>query len=147
MGQLRAKQCPVCQGANGGKWTCAPCTAIVNVHRELLRNLQHWHSLYEAMEVPDTLVAADKQSYCLWDIDRLYSERHRLPERQRSALELCLFENLAEKTAAVRMGIAESNPVAVYATVGLCRLLGWAMSGELTTYRISHPAASKGSAA
>lgn len=136
MGQLRSKSCPVCAGENDGRWTCPPCTLVVNVHRELIRNLQIWHSLHEAQEVTDTMLSADGQSYCLWDIDRLYAERHRLPERQRRAMELCLYDNVAEKTAASLMGIAETNPVSVYATVGLSRLLGWAYAGELPTYRL-----------
>lgn len=110
---------------------------MVNVHRELLRNLQHWHSLFESSEIPDTLVAANLQSYCLWDVDLFYAQRYRLPDRQRSSMELCLYQNVAERDAAVQMGIAETNPVSMYATVGISRLLGWAVRGELAGYRIT----------
>lgn len=89
------------------------------------------------MEVSDTLIAADLQSYCMWDVDIFYDNRVRLPERQRASMELCLFENVAERDAALKMGIAETNPVCVYATVGLTRLLSWAVRGELTGYPIS----------
>jgi hypothetical protein len=115
----------------------------------MLRNLQHWSALHEAHEVGDTLVAADRQSYCLWDIQVFYERRTVLPERQRSALELCLFENYTEADAATKMGIARTNPVAMYAPVGLARLLSLAMAGEMPGYRIEPPPRSQqeGSAA
>lgn len=136
MGQLRSKTCPVCDGYNDERWTCERCTPVVNVHRELLRNLQHWHSLFEAQEVDDVLVASNGRSYCIWDIDRLYAQRVRLPDQMRRAIELCLYENVLEKEAAVLMGVAPTNPVSVYATVGLCRLLSMAYTGELGDYRL-----------
>lgn len=104
------------------------------MHRELIRNLQAWHSMYEAMEISDILVASDGQSYCLWDVDLFYAQRSRLPQQQRRAMELCLFENVAEKVAATRMGVTERSPVAIYATVGLTRLLAWANQGDLSGY-------------
>ena len=119
----------MCGGENGGRWTCESCTLVVNVHRELIRNLQHWKALFEAHEVSDTLVAANRRSYCLWDIEVFYAARTVLPERQRESIELCLFENLTESTAAERMGVSPTNPVAMYATVGLARLLCMSSAG------------------
>ena len=137
MGQLRAKACPLCSGENAGRWTCESCTSIVNTHRELIRNLQAWHSMFESLQVGDTLISGvDGAEYSLWDIDYLYDQRHRLPEQMRRAIELCLYENVLEKQAAVLMGVAESNPVAVYATVGLTRLLALAYTGDLPGYRL-----------
>lgn len=101
-----------------------------------MRNLQAWRSLFEAHEVPDLLVASDGRSYCLWDIEYFYEQRFRVPPQQHRAIELCLYENVLEKNAAVMMGVAETNPVAVYATVGLCKLLSMAYLGDLPGYRI-----------
>lgn len=137
IGQLRSKLCPVCQGDNKGKWTCPSCTPLVDTHRSLIRNLQSWHSLYEAMEVPDILIASDRRSYCLWDVDLFYAQRSRLPDQQRIAIEYCLYRNVAEKVAAQMMGVSETSPVSIYATVGLSRLLGWAMQGQLGHYRLN----------
>lgn len=139
MGQLRAKSCPICGGENHGRWTCEGCTVVVNTHRELIRNLQAWHSMFESLQVSDTLVSGvDGAEYSLWDIDYLYAQRARLPEQMCRAIELCLYENVLEKKAAVLMGVAESNPVAVYATVGLTRLLALALAGDLPGYRLPY---------
>jgi hypothetical protein len=133
---LRARSCPICDGENDGRWTCPRCTPVVNVHRELIRNLQSWHSLYEALEVPDILVASDGRSYSIWDIDLFYGQRSCLPHQMGRAIELCLYNNVLERNAAVLMGVAPSNPVAVYATVGLTRLLSQAYTGDLPGYRL-----------
>lgn len=133
---MKSRSCPVCDGDNAGKWTCASCTVIVNVHRELIRNLQVWRSLYEASEVEDVLIGPDGRSYGLWDIERLYEARTRLPQQMQRSMELCWYENVLEKDAAERMGVSRSNPVGVYATVGLTRLLGLAYTGDLPGYRL-----------
>lgn len=110
---------------------------IVNTHRELIRNLQAWHSMFEALEVSDTLVSGcDGAEYSLWDIDYLYLQRSVLPEQMRRAIELCLYENVLEREAAVCMGVAPSTPVAIYATVGLTRLLAMAYNSSLPGYHL-----------
>jgi hypothetical protein len=106
----------------------------VNVHRELVRNLQAWHSMYEADDVGEVLVASDGRSYCLWDIDWFYEGRHALPDQMRRAIELCLYANIFEREAAVQMGVAPTNPVAIYATIGLTQLLRKAYDGLLPGY-------------
>lgn len=141
MGQLRSKECPLCGGTNGGKWTCLPCTAEVNRYRELIRNLQSWRSLFEALEVPDVLTDPSGREVALWDIEYFYEQRTRLPEQMRTAIELCLFENVLEREAAKRMGTSESNPVSVYATVGVTKLLRMARDGELPLFRLDPPEA------
>lgn len=136
MGQLRsARGCPICGGENGGKWTCGDCTPQVNTLRELIRNLQSWAALHEAREVDEILIDhATGIEWCLWDVQHLYAQRHRLPQQMRLAIEFCLFENMKEKDAAVRMGVAESNPVAMYATVGLTKIIAMSRSGEVPGY-------------
>lgn len=104
--------------------------------RELIRNLQTWRSHYEALEVPDVLTASDGRSYTLWDVTYFYEQRHRLPDQMRTAIELCLYENVLERDAAKRMGTSETNPVSVYATVGLTYLIRMARDGEMPLYRL-----------
>lgn len=130
MSQLRSKTCPACDGPNDGKWTCPSCTEQVNSLRALIRNLQAWHSSYEALEVSDVLVGPDDQSYCLWDIDAVYALRWSLPPRMRQAIEWFLYENVLERDAALRMGLSPSSPVAIYATVGLTKLVAMVFDGD-----------------
>lgn len=134
IGQFRATRCPVCDSPDNGKWTCPSCTRIVEVHRELIRNLQHWESLLEAQEVPAVLVASDSRSYSIWDVQRFYGFRVQLPGRMRQSIQYYLYENMLECDAAVRMGIRPTNPVGTYATIGLTNLIGKAVSGELPGY-------------
>lgn len=109
---------------------------MVSVHRELIRNLQQWRSLYEAMLVPDILIAEDSRSYSLWDAEKFYGYRTVVPERMRQSIEWYLYENLKESDAALQMGIAPTNPVGTYATVGLTTMLSKALKGELPGYRL-----------
>lgn len=141
MGQFRATKCPICGSTENGKWTCPPCTQEVDIHRNLVRNLQAWHSLYEAREVDEILIAADGNSYCLWDLDSFYAGRTSLPAQMCTAIELCLYQNIFEREAAVLMGVSASNPVSIYATIGLTRLIGQAYQGELPGYRLSRESA------
>lgn len=135
IGQLRSPDgCPVCSGANGGKWVCLLCMPILKVHREMLRNLQAWTSGYESQLIPEVLIAGDGNSYCLWDLKEFYAARKRLPHRMSQAIEMCLYENMLEREVAVQMGLSPSNPVSIYANVGLARLLSWAYLGELGHY-------------
>lgn len=79
----------------------------------------------------ETLVDPLGRTWVLWDIERFYGYRSRLPAQMASAIEHFLYRNLLERSAAVVMGISPSNPVGVYATVGLTRLLGLARARQL----------------
>jgi hypothetical protein len=108
----------------------------VSVHRELVRNLQQWRSLFEAMEVSDHLTATDGHEYSLWDIEVFYSQRVVAPERMQQSIQFCYFENMKESDAAIRMGIAPTNPVSVYGTIGLTTMLTMASTGTLRGYEV-----------
>lgn len=103
----------------------------------MIRNLQHWHSLFEADEVPDVLVASDSRSYSLWDVIFFYEQRLVVPLRMQESIQFCLYENMKEKDAALRMGVKASNPVSVYATIGLTNMLAKATQGELSGYTVA----------
>jgi predicted DNA-binding protein (UPF0251 family) len=94
----------------------------VAILRELFRNLQAFRSYYMA-EHEDTIRDHLGREWCLWDIEYLYEQRHLLSPRQCEAIELCLYRNMTEETAAVQMGVSPTNPVAMYATDGLRKLV------------------------
>lgn len=102
----------------------------VSILRELFRNLVSWRSLYQSDGI-DQLTGPDGEDYSLWDIEWLFEQIHLLPPRQRQAIELCLILNVRERDAAVQMGVSPSNPVAMYATLGLEKLVAMVEDGSL----------------
>lgn len=95
--------------------------------------------------MPDVLVSADNAcEYSLWDVTRFYGFRVELPERMSQSIEYCLFDNMKEKEAAVRMGIKATNPVSVYATIGLTTLLARAVVNDLPGYFVELEAETHG---
>jgi hypothetical protein len=106
----------------------------VGILRELLRHLQAWESLYETDNI-DTITGPDGVIYSLTDIQYLYSCRTMLSPRQRQSIELCLYENIKEKDATKVMGVSSTNPVAMYATNGMVRLVQMIDAGELPRYQ------------
>lgn len=106
----------------------------VRVLRELLRYLIEWRSLYEAEGI-DTLTAPDGAVYNLWDIEALYARVPELPLRQRQAITYYLVNNIMERDVAVMMGVSITNPIAMYATSGLERLVEWANDGTMVRFR------------
>lgn len=105
----------------------------VTVLREMFRNLQAFRSYYES-EHEDTIRDHLAREWCLWDLEYLYEQRIVLSPRQCQAIELCLFENMTEEAAAIAMGVSPTNPVAMYATDGLRKLVAMVESGELNRY-------------
>lgn len=107
----------------------------VSTLRELFRHLQAFHSAYESDGI-DTITDPDTGDlYCLWDLDYLRTQLWRLPPRQRQAIELCLIRNLKESDAAKEMGVSPTNPVSMYATSGLQKLVDMVNSGALPRFR------------
>lgn len=95
----------------------------VSLLRELLRNLLAWRSLYTSDGV-DTITCPDGRSVSLWDLEYLYeASQVILPIRQRQAIRLCLVMNYSEQDAADVMHIDQTNPVAMYATSGLEKII------------------------
>lgn len=101
--------------------------------RGLIRNLQSWRSAFEAQEAPESIQEPSPpgREWVLWDVERFFDYRILLPERMRDALDLFLYRGQFERQVAERMGISGTNPVGVYATVGLTKLLGMARAGLL----------------
>lgn len=105
----------------------------VAILRELFRNLQQFRAFFED-EHQDTIRDAQGREWCLWDIEYLYEQRHVLSDRQCEAIELCLYRNMTEESAAIKMGVSPTNPVAMYATDGLKKLVAMVENGELSRY-------------
>lgn len=105
----------------------------MGVLRELFRNLVAWRALYETEGVEE--VTGGDQTWSIWDVEYLYEQVPHLPPRQRQAIELCLILNIREVDAARRMGVSETNPVMMYATFGLQKLVDMVNSGSLARFR------------
>lgn len=107
--------------------------------REFFRHLQYWQALRESHNVIE-ITGPDGQSYSIFDIEYLYACRVRLSARQRQAIELFLYENIRERDVARIMQVAETNPIAIYATQGLTKLCDMISRDELPGYRGKHSA-------
>lgn len=105
----------------------------VRLLRELFRNLQLFRAIHEDDGL-DT-ITIDGDSWCIYDLEYLYGELHRLPNRQAQAIELCLVRNLREEDAARIMGVSPTNPVAMYASEGLKKIVTMIESGLLSKFR------------
>ena len=114
----------------------------VGILRELLRNLQAWEELHRQYGDFDTVSYFDTTTgrshiYHLRDIQYLYSCRTLLTTRQRQAIELCLYEDQREVDVALLMQVSPTNPVAMYATNGIKKIISLAHAGELPHFRPS----------
>lgn len=107
----------------------------VAVLRELFRNLQAFRSLYESDGV-DIITDPKGQTWSLWDLEYLIREGlPLLPVRQRQAILLCLVKNWREIDAAEAMGVSPTNPVSMYASSGIQKLLEMMDEGTLPRFK------------
>lgn len=110
----------------------------VDTLREILRNMQGFRALREDHGI-DTIPCPDGEPVSIWDLEYLLDEGlPLLPTRQREAILLCLVQNYRERDAAVLMGVSVTNPVAMYASEGLKKLLAMIEDGRLPRFR-SYP--------
>jgi hypothetical protein len=108
----------------------------VNTLRNLFRNLHQFRAVYETDGVSE-IVDPDGTVWTLWDLEELYRVAvysSILPLRQRQAIEMFLVLNMSEADVARVMSIKASNPVGMYATSGIVRLLV-----EIDTGRVVNP--------
>lgn len=107
----------------------------VDVLRNLFRYLAPFRALYEDGG-PDILVAPGGEEWSLWDIEYLLGVvHHDLPPRQAQAIELFLVCNMREADVAEAMGVSRTNPIGMYATAGLERIIIWVNEGRLPRFR------------
>lgn len=105
----------------------------VGTLRELFRYLLAWRALHESSGIEE--ITHDGRTWSIWDVSYLAEQLHLLPTQQRRAIELCLIHNKKEKEAAVMMGVSPTNPVAMYATLGLQKLVDMVHNGTLARFR------------
>jgi hypothetical protein len=119
----------------------------VNSLRLLFRSLRMFESVHESDGVIE-ITAPNGAVWNLFDIQYLYHvamrrptgdrgfDRHHptLPLRQQQAIELFLVLNMPEDEAAVIMGLKKTNPVGMYATAGLHKLLRFHDEGRLRRF-------------
>jgi hypothetical protein len=119
--------------------TAVPKDPAISELRELFRYLQEFRAVYEATGL-DEIRTPFGNTWSLWDLEYLYqiSQQH-LTLRQKQAISLCLVHNMREKDAAEAMGVSTTNPVMMYATLGIRRLLDMISSGELDLFRAADP--------
>jgi hypothetical protein len=113
--------------------TAIPKNPRVTELRELFRSLVALRATYEETGLEEVVSAAGNV-WCLWDLEYLLQATRRLSKPQQRAITLCLVHNMREKDAAVAMGVSVTNPVMMYATLGLQRLLDMIEAGELTRF-------------
>ena len=106
----------------------------VTTLRELFRNLEGFRAVYEDEGV-DVIFDPDGFEWCLHDLEYLYRQLPILSLRQRQAIELYLVQNKREDEVAILMGTLPSNPVGMYATTGLQRLITMIEDGRFPRFR------------
>lgn len=90
--------------------------------RKIFKGLECWRASYEDHGID--MLTWDGLQYHIMDIEALYSaSQTSLAPRQAQSIALFLVGNLRETDVARIMGIAPTNPIGMYATDGLCRLI------------------------
>lgn len=119
----------------------------VETLRKLFRHYLQFKSLYES-DGQCEITAPNGAVWSLFDIQYLYEVAMRrptgnkeydrlhpcLPIRQQQAIELFLVLNMPEDEAAEMMGLSRTNPVGMYATSGLTKLLKFLDEGHLPRF-------------
>jgi hypothetical protein len=115
--------------------TAVPADPAISELRRLFRGLQEFRAVYEETGI-DEIVSPYGRKWTLWDLEYLLAMSDRyLTQRQRQVITLCLVFNMRERDAAREMGVSETNPVMMYATLGLRRLLDLIEAGALDRFR------------
>lgn len=108
----------------------------VDLLRSLFRNLAAFQSLYESEGV-DTVTDPDGNEWSLWDIKYVYEwSLSTLPKRQAQAVEYFLYLNLRESDVAKLMGLKPTNPIGMYATSGLQKVVYSIQEGDLPNFGV-----------
>jgi DNA-directed RNA polymerase specialized sigma24 family protein len=107
----------------------------IGILRELFRNIQQFKALYES-EGLDMIYGPNGEEVSLWDLLDLYKNLTVLPKRQHQAIELYLVQNMRETDAAVKMGLSPTNPIGIYATVGLQKLIALLEEGAFVRVKV-----------
>jgi hypothetical protein len=119
--------------------TAVPKDPAISELRELFRYLQDFRAVYEATGL-DRIRTPYGNEWSLWDLEYLYAASQKyLTLRQKQSIALCLVHNMREKDAARVMRVSLTNPVMMYATHGIRRLLDMVDDGELDLFQSGAP--------
>jgi hypothetical protein len=93
--------------------------------RVMFRGLSVWRDLFERFGVELQTVSDEHGTeWDLFEVEKLFIvSQQRLTARQAQAIRYFLVGNMREEDVAVAMGIKRSNPIGLYATEGLRRLV------------------------
>lgn len=106
----------------------------VGILREMFRHLEAFRLAYQDHNL-DT-ITWDGVSYSLWDMEALYrASQTLLSTQQARAIKLFLVDGMFEADAAEMMQVSRSNPVGMYATDGIKRLILLVESRLVPGYR------------
>lgn len=115
--------------------TSSQASPEVSELRSLFRFLQEFRSLYETEGI-DEIVSPSGRAWSLWDLEYLYRQaRTLLTHSQYTAIKLFLVEDHRERDAAELMGVSPTNPVGMYATLGLRKLVEFIDTGGIDRFR------------
>lgn len=102
--------------------------------RDLFRYLSDFRATFEATGL-EIITTPYGRTWSLWDLEYLYKIAcERLSLRQQQAITLCLIHGVREADAAEMMGVSRTNPVMMYATLGLHLLLEMIDHGEIDRF-------------
>lgn len=108
----------------------------VDTLRTLFRGLAQFRAAHQDLGI-DTITDNHGVAWSIWDIESLYrATQEVLPARQAQAIRLFLVEGLFEADAAEKMGISRTNPIGMYATDGLVRIISLVEDRRIKGYRI-----------
>lgn len=119
--------------------TAVPRDPAITEMRELFRSLSELRVAYETSGLEE-MISPSGNRWSLWDIEYLYEKSQELLTlRQKQAITLCLVHNMREKQAAHEMGVSPTNPVMMYATLGIRRLLDMIEEGRFERFHRQNP--------
>jgi hypothetical protein len=114
--------------------TAVPASDRISELRDLFRYLSEFRACHELTGLED-ITTPYGNTWSLWDLEYLYRAAcERLTMRQQQAITLCLIHGIKESDAAELMGVSRSNPVMMYASLGIQRLLDMIDYGELDRF-------------
>lgn len=113
----------------------AEAALTVELLRSLLRSLPMFRAMHEDHGL-DCVTGPGGVVWSLWDIEALFDATQEvLPLRQAQAIRLFLVEGMYEADAAERMGVSRTNPVGMYATDGLTRIVALVEDRRIRGYQ------------
>lgn len=87
-------------------------------------------------EGKDTITGPDGTEWSLWDLETIYTACLSLPPRQAQSIQLFLVGNMREADVAEMMGLSRTNPIGMYATTGLEKIVSLIVEGKMPRFKM-----------